>query len=123
MKIVGSITFFLFYAGILFSQDSTNTIENSNKESVRDTWENSILIDNQTTSILPANNFQFTLHHRFTNINNGISDLFGLYGASNIRLGINYSITNNVMVGFGTADNFLSTSFGLSKNTLPFSPQ
>jgi len=31
-----------------------------------------------------------------------IKDLFGIYAASNIRLGLNYSLMDDLMIGFGT---------------------
>ncbi|MDM8538485.1 DUF5777 family beta-barrel protein, partial [Desulfobacterales bacterium HSG17] len=34
-----------------------------------------------------------------------MSDLMGIYGPSNIRLGFNYGITKRIMVGFGAEKN------------------
>ncbi|NOZ47588.1 MAG: hypothetical protein GXO79_12525 [Chlorobi bacterium] len=61
-----------------------------------------MIIENQTIIAPKKGNLQFTIHHRMGKMNNGISDLFGIYAASNIRLGLNYGITDKLMVGFGT---------------------
>jgi len=74
-------------------------------------WGGSLIIDNQTTEISPKSGLDFVIHHRFTSIENGFSDLFGFYSASNIRMGLNYSITNNLMVGFGSEKDNKSQEF------------
>jgi len=40
------------------------------------------------------------ISHRFGPVRNGVYDMFGLDGA-NIRIGVDYGITNRLMVGFG----------------------
>jgi hypothetical protein len=37
---------------------------------------------------------------------NGIKDLFGVYGGANTRLGLEYGITDRIMVGIGTTQNY-----------------
>jgi len=69
-------------------------------------FETSILLDNQTVTTPFKGMLEFEIHHRFGTVNNGITDLFGLWGFSNIRLGLNYAITDKLMVGVGTAKNF-----------------
>ena len=60
-----------------------------------------ILINNQTGYVPDARTLEMIIEHNFGTIQNGITDLWGLYAPSNIRLGLNYSITDNIMVGFG----------------------
>lgn len=69
-------------------------------------FETSILLDNQTVTTPFKGMLEFEIHHRFGTVNNGLTDLFGLWGFSNIRLGLNYAITDKLMVGVGTAKNF-----------------
>jgi hypothetical protein len=40
------------------------------------------------------------ISHRFGPVRNGVYDMFGLDGA-NIRIGVDYGVTNRLMVGFG----------------------
>lgn len=69
---------------------------------VRSPWESGYLIDQQTIQIPYQGTLEFVIHHRFGTVNNGISDFWGIWGTSNIRLGFNYSIKNNLQVGIGT---------------------
>ena len=95
-KLVLLLVSFLLVNNFVFSQD-----EDTDKKPVRSPWTTGILIDNQTTTTPNAKAFDFSIHHRFGAIEE-ISDLFGIYAASNIRLGINYGITKKIAVGFGT---------------------
>jgi len=65
-------------------------------------FETSILIDNQTVTTPFKGMLEFEIHHRFATVNNGIDDFFGIWGASNIRLGLNYGILDKLMIGVGT---------------------
>lgn len=62
------------------------------------------LVDNQTVVNPYGKTFEVIIQHRFGEIEE-INDLFGIYAPSNIRLGVNYGITDNIMVGFGTEKN------------------
>lgn len=90
---------FLAIANFGFAQE-----EDTDKLPVRSPWTTSILIDNQTTIGPNKKAFDFRIHHRFGKIKN-MSDLLGIYAASNIRLGINYGITEKISIGFGTEKN------------------
>lgn len=65
-------------------------------------FESGYLIDQQTSFVPVKNTLEFIIHHRFGTFKNGRQDLLGIYGASNIRLGLNYTFANNLQVGFGT---------------------
>jgi hypothetical protein len=79
--------------------------ESTEKPISRAPFESGICMDVQTVAVPPAKTLEFVLQHRFGTIQNDWSDLFGIWGASNIRMGLNYSITSNLMVGFGTTKN------------------
>ena len=83
-----------------YAQDSI-TIAN-NKKPVRDPWSCNLVIDNQTTYAPAKGSLELMIHHRFSGFGNGSKDLYGFYGASNIRLGLNYGLTKKIMIGFGT---------------------
>lgn len=72
----------------------------------RPAFETSILIDNPTVVTAFKGGYEFEIHHRFGTVKNGISDIFGIYAPSNIRLGLNYGITDNIMVGLGTTKDY-----------------
>lgn len=75
--------------------------DDEGKLPVRNPWATGILIDNQTTESQNAGVLEFTIHHRFAEIKD-MKDILGIYGASNIRLGLSYGITDKISVGFGT---------------------
>lgn len=71
---------------------------------VRPAFESGLIFDAATTTIYPSKTLEFVLQHRFgvidTKDNN--YDMAGIWGAANIRFGVNYSILNNLSVGVGT---------------------
>lgn len=68
---------------------------------VRAPWESGYLIDQQTPLVPYKGTLEFAIHHRFGTFGNGTSDLFGIWAPSNIRLGLNYSITDDFQIGLG----------------------
>lgn len=68
---------------------------------VRNTFESSLLIDNQTVIVPVKGTFQFDIQHRFGTLRNGFEDLFGLYAPSNIRMGLHYVPIQNLFLGVG----------------------
>jgi hypothetical protein len=83
--------------------------EESQKEDlskpVRLTFGTSILIDNQTIATPYKGGIELEIHHRFSLIEN-IHNLYGIYGAANTRIGLNYGITGKLMVGLGTTKDY-----------------
>ena len=88
---------------IIISMGTTFAQENEKeKKPVRAPFESSLLIDNQTIIVPTAKTLQFDMIHRFGVIENGISDFYGLYApGANIRLGLTYSVVENLAVGIG----------------------
>ncbi|MBW6460139.1 MAG: hypothetical protein K0B08_06150 [Bacteroidales bacterium] len=85
---------------------------------IRGAYESGYLIDNQTNVIPTAQTLEFVMHHRFDNMSNGISNLYGIYGSANVRLGLNYSITDWAQIGYGTTKDHKLQDFGLKINLL-----
>jgi hypothetical protein len=93
----------LFSCSILsFGQD---TEEDTGKLPVKSTFTAGMLIENPTIMSPYENSFELNIQHRFASMQNGISDIFGIYGAANTRIAMNYGITDKIMVGFGTTMN------------------
>ena len=95
--------------GYSFAQDSIPATEPepevTQKSLAKAAFESGICMDQITVAIPPAKTLEFVLQHRFGTIQNHWSDIYGIWGASNIRLGLNFSITKNLLVGFGTTKN------------------
>lgn len=72
---------------------------------VRFTFGTGTLIENQTVATPYKGGLELQIHHRFSLIE-GIHNLFGIYGAANTRLGLNYGITDRLMVGLGTTKDY-----------------
>ncbi len=97
MKKYSIILSFLMCFGVLFAQEE----EKKEIKPVRSPFASGVLINNQTGVIPDARTLEMVIEHNFGTIQNGLTDMFGLYAPSNIRLGLSYSVTNNILVGFG----------------------
>jgi hypothetical protein len=99
MKKILSLMFLAMFTLPIFAQDEEDA-------PVYMTFETSILMDNQTVMTPYKGLMEFEIHHRFDKITNGSKTLFGIYSPANIRLGINYGITDKLMLAAGvTKDN------------------
>lgn len=77
------------------------TEETPKDRPVRPAFESGLLFDAATTTLQPSKTLEMIIQHRFGIVENGIHDFFGVWAPSNIRLGLNYSILDNVSVGLG----------------------
>jgi len=97
---------FLMFSALTVSlpaQDEAKVVEKS--KPVRFTFGTSILVDNHTVATPYKGGIELEIHHRFSLIEN-YQNLFGIYGAANTRLGLNYGITDRIMVGAGTTKDY-----------------
>lgn len=106
----------LLLSGLFFFTLTTNLIAQDEEEKdmrpVRSPWNCTMLADNQTVVAPDKGSLEFIIHHRMGDVKNGLTDLFGIYAASNIRLALQYGVTDKIMVGFGTEkDNKLNEFF------------
>ena len=83
---------FLF-SGLILAQEEA--------EPVMPAFETLTLVDAQTTASPYKGQFMLEIQHRFSQIKE-ISDIFGIYGSANTRIGLSYGITDKIMLGFGT---------------------
>lgn len=100
--------------GILFAQEE----EKKEIKPVRSPFASGVLIGNQTGELSEARTLEMVIEHNFGTIQNGITDMWGLYAPSNIRLGLNYSISNNITVGFGNVKYKRLTDFRIKWSIL-----
>jgi hypothetical protein len=70
-------------------------------EPVLPPFETNTLIDNQTSVTPYKGSFSMEIQHRFAQIKE-ISDILGIFGSANTRIGFNYAITDKILVGLGT---------------------
>lgn len=93
----------LYITSLFAQQDTTQTNEKS--KPVRFTFGTGILIENQTIATPFKGQLEMEIHHRFAMIKN-YHDLFGIYGSANTRIGLNYGITDRLMIGVGTTKDY-----------------
>src|SRR5664280_3692033 len=72
---------------------------------VRFTFGTTTLIDNNTTETPYKGGLELEIKHRFSQIQN-YHNLFGIYGSANTRIGLNYGITDRLMIGAGTTKDY-----------------
>ena len=97
---------FLMFSALMISlpaQDEAQVAEKS--KPVRFTFGTSILIDNHTIATPYKGGIELEIHHRFSMIEN-YKNLFGIYGAANTRIGLNYGVTDRIMIGAGTTKDY-----------------
>ncbi|MEP1095585.1 MAG: DUF5777 family beta-barrel protein [Cyclobacteriaceae bacterium] len=95
----------------VFAQEDTEVVKED--KVIRPMFESAYLMDNQSVVVYPKNTLEFVMQHRFGSIENGISDFFGLYGITNIRLGLTYVPLKNLAVGYGITKDKLYQDFNV----------
>jgi hypothetical protein len=110
-KYILLILLFPLLSTISFAQEATENAEVAEKDKpVVAPFESGYLIDAQTTVIPAVKTLEFVIQHKFASIENGASDLWGIYGAgTNIRLGTNYVLFKNFQIGAGLTKQAMTT--------------
>ncbi len=96
---------------IVFVALATTVVAQDDKEEVkaekpaRVAFESAWWFDGQTGKVYNKNTFEFVMQHRFGVIKSGNNDMFGIYGAANIRLGLGYAPIEKLNIGFGYTKN------------------
>lgn len=92
----------LFFSSLpLMAQDENQEEQAAAPKPVKNTFESTWLIDNQSVMVPIKGTMQMDIMHRFGTVNNGYDDFFGIYAPSNIRIGMSYAPIENLNVGFG----------------------
>ena len=93
-----------FVSANAFAQDEEKK-EGEKKEEVskpaKPAFESAQLMDEQSVVVPSKKTLEMNMQHRFGTMENGIKDLFGIYGSANIRIGFSYVPINNLAIGFG----------------------
>ena len=99
MKKIFIVFILSLFLSPLFAQEEAQAQEKS--QPVRFTFSTEVLIENQTVATPYKGGLELQIQHRFGLIEN-IHNLYGIYGAANTRIGLNYGITDRLMIGAGT---------------------
>lgn len=93
--------------------------EDQKDKPVRAPFESGILIDNQTSVIPTANTLEMLIQHRFGKMDKGLEDIWGIYApGANVRIGFNYSLKDNLMIGYGLTKKNMYSDFQIKWNAL-----
>ncbi len=111
----------IFGIGVVFAQDEEATPKKKKKDKpVSEVYSSGLLIDMQTCVIPAKKTLEMQIMHRFGLIkDNGVKDLWGVYAPSaNTRMGLNYSILDNLVVGYGITRKNMYSDFQIKYNVL-----
>ncbi len=60
-----------------------------------------------------------TIEHRFGNMEDGLENIWGIYKpGANIRIGFNYSLLDNLMIGYGLTGKNMQSDFRVKYNII-----
>jgi hypothetical protein len=108
-RVLLSLIFFVLGSAWAFAQDSVP----AKKPLVKNAFESGYFIADQTVVTPVPHTLELVLQHDFGTIQNHWTDLYGIWGSSNIRIGFNYTIIKNLQIGFGTTKVKLLQDFNL----------
>jgi hypothetical protein len=100
MKKIFIVFILSLFLSPIFAQEEAQAPEKT-KDPVRNTFSNGLLIENQTVATPYKGGLELQIQHRFSTIES-IHNLYGIYGSANTRIGLNYGITDRLMIGAGT---------------------
>lgn len=99
-----------FISVVSFAQkEATDATVKEKDFPVNATFESGYLIDAQTVVIPEVKTLEMVIQHKFGTIESGRSNLWGIYGSSNIRLGLNYVAAKNFQIGAGITKRYMTT--------------
>ncbi len=104
-SLIHSWVYLLIFFGCLhvaMAQDSTIVAEKPQKaklKAVRNTFDDNILIDNQTLQVPIRKTFEVMLQHRFGPVTSGYQNFYGLFSGANMSFRFFYSPINNLNLG------------------------
>jgi hypothetical protein len=102
--ITGLVLFFLALQIKASAQDDLMKLigqDSVKKEYVYNAFKSSRVIMSHSMEMLRPGVLDFRILHRFGKVNGGLKEFFGLDGPANIRLGLDYGISNNFTIGLG----------------------
>ena len=106
MKAIKLFTMFMLFCAGSYAQDSTDLLTQLEKQEPKKTtytiatFKSTRLITGHSVETIGKGVLDVRILHRFAPLNTGIYNFFGLDQAS-MRMGFDYGITKNIMIGIG----------------------
>ena len=100
--VVNIIVFIILLCSNLFAQNDLESFLNPLPETtiVQNTFKSTRIINNHSVEIFEPQHLELRIAHRFGLLNSGLYELYGLDQAK-IRVGFEYGLMQNMMVGIG----------------------
>ena len=109
--LLGSL-FMLSGLGMVIAQDSIPA-EPTEKPLAKNAFESGYFMGDRSVFLPPAKTLEAVIQHDFGTIQNHFSNLWGIWGSANIRIGLNFTVTKNLQIGFGTTKFKMLQDFSL----------
>lgn len=99
-------------------QDSIPAVQEDSVPAVKEieyeraAFESTSLIESQTNRVYSKGTIEMIMNHRFGLVT-GTNDMIGIWAPANIRIALNYSVTDRITVGFGTTKDVRLQDFSL----------
>jgi hypothetical protein len=93
---------FIFLAQFSFSQDEP--VVSEEEEELDYTFTGTRVINGHSVEMLPKKTWEFRIEHKFGDIagtNGGVQTMFGFDNVTDMRIALEYGVTEKFMVGFG----------------------
>ncbi|MEE9374664.1 MAG: DUF5777 family beta-barrel protein [Saprospiraceae bacterium] len=106
------ITSFLFFVGIAQGQEEKGMVKEGMEKKIKEdekviqTFRHTRIINSHSVETLPKRKLDFRIAHRFGDIAGsagGWPTFYGLENASDVSIGFEYGVTDNIMVGINRA--------------------
>jgi hypothetical protein len=97
----------IFFPISLFAQEPTEvTAEEESYEEPAITFSSTRVVNGHSVETLSKGTYEFRIEHRFgdmAGVNGGVQNMFGFDNLSDMRIALEYGVTDQLMVGFGRA--------------------
>ena len=97
---------------MLLAQEQKDTIVPVKAELERAAFESTSLIESQSNRVYSKGTIEMIMNHRFGLVT-GTNDMIGIWAPADIRIALNYSVTDRITVGFGTTKDNRLQDFSL----------
>jgi hypothetical protein len=88
----------------VFAQDEIDSLSSDSPEKVTETFHSTRIINGHSIETLRKGVLEFRVEHRFGDIagtDGGVQNMFGLDNSSDIRIALEYGLTDQMMIGIG----------------------
>lgn len=105
-----SLFFILFFSAFCYAQEDSLLVDDGvvvgpdESEYVENVFSATRVINGHSTEMLGKNVMEYRIEHRFGDIagpNGGVQQMFGFDNSADIRMAIEYGITDNINIGLG----------------------